>query len=377
MQQHTEARPPRRAASGFHAQQATEYEIRALTLPAKRKPKAKVAPRKRPRIGGSATSRIFSATHERDLFSAVEHIVRLLDRDASSSYAAAAAARSASSAASQQSQSQSQSPRSPSRAAERALGPGWHSIACDDESGRFFGRIDENGKRQGLGRMEWSAGDDPENPHNSAGHSYSGQWVDDQASGIGRYINVDRLKPTAYDGEFRNDDAHGVGRIVSLKTGDLYVGQWRENEKSGWGQETYGAKTKKRRSAAMKKHAAAGRIPANDAMSQWEGLWQRGQRVGIGFASTIVFVDDIGAPDAAAASSTSRSDAALCAPPPGSSGGSSSSSSSSSSDSGQGELQRQLSWMEYEAPGGRLIEHCDAPADVAGEIPFLLLLLYR
>ena len=73
----------------------------------------------------------------------------------------------------------------------------------------------ENDKKNGIGRLEFAQG------------VYCGELVEDKKVGKGRFF--DKLKDEIYEGEWNQDKKNGEGTLVRRKTGEVIVGEFRND----------------------------------------------------------------------------------------------------------------------------------------------------
>jgi hypothetical protein len=124
-----------------------------------------------------------------------------------------------------------------------------------NQNGDYFGDIDENNLRSGIGIQKWSN----YNKHSSFCDTdningadqwveYSGDWFNDEMSGKGTLYFREGHK---YIGNFLSHNMHGIGSI-KYGNGDTYEGNWICGEPDGGGVSTPHNKKKKRGSKKKK-----------------------------------------------------------------------------------------------------------------------------
>ena len=65
----------------------------------------------------------------------------------------------------------------------------------------------------------------------SAGDQYTGNWVEDQKQGFGKYVWVDG---DVYEGDWERDMRNAEG-VCTYSNGDRYSGEWKDDLRHGWG----------------------------------------------------------------------------------------------------------------------------------------------
>ena len=107
----------------------------------------------------------------------------------------------------------------------------------------YFGQIDQNGERDGYGKIEYSTGDSYEGYWKSGkkhgnglyrfrgGASFLGMFVDDVPSGKGQRTYS---SGNFYEGEFLGGKKNGQG-CMRFKNGDVYEGNWNNDDMHGEG----------------------------------------------------------------------------------------------------------------------------------------------
>lgn len=107
----------------------------------------------------------------------------------------------------------------------------------------YWGQLDNEGLRHGIGKLVFKSGTSYEGEHwhgkykgqgimvFASGNVYDGEWRDGVRNGCGesRYANKDR-----YVGTFKNDKKHGEGSYF-YKNGNVYVGGWNMDSRDGKG----------------------------------------------------------------------------------------------------------------------------------------------
>ena len=64
---------------------------------------------------------------------------------------------------------------------------------------------------------------------------YEGEYVNDEADGIGMLINTDPSGKKTYVGEWKNTAITGFGKYVDEMKGVIYIGEFRDGLKHGHG----------------------------------------------------------------------------------------------------------------------------------------------
>lgn len=97
-------------------------------------------------------------------------------------------------------------------------------IHIDTMGNKYEGELID-GKKHGKGKMEFANG-----------HTYTGEWVDDMATGEGVFVwnNGDQ-----YKGQLKYGQRHGKGSYYFVN-GDTYIGDWIEDKKDGYGTASLG-----------------------------------------------------------------------------------------------------------------------------------------
>lgn len=78
--------------------------------------------------------------------------------------------------------------------------------------GTYDGQLDDEGLRNGAGKMVWEDG-----------NQYDGEWKNDKQDGMGLSIYSNG---GSYSGEHRRGKRHGVGKYVH-QNGDVYEGEYK------------------------------------------------------------------------------------------------------------------------------------------------------
>jgi len=103
---------------------------------------------------------------------------------------------------------------------------GYHEGISID-GGIYTGDL-KDGKRNGSGKFEWDI--------NEVYFTYEGSWIDDQRTGLGKQVEIDKTKGAQdeYEGAWLNNKYHGKGEWKH-SDGDRYVGDWKDGKKDGKG----------------------------------------------------------------------------------------------------------------------------------------------
>jgi hypothetical protein len=124
------------------------------------------------------------------------------------------------------------------------------STKPDTEFGTYYGDIDDNGNRHGLGQMIFKYGAEFNDEYNCG--KYDGEWEDDNMNGKGIMIFINKNKNFTddmgvkgiikfinengyftYDGEWVKNEMHGIGTIIY--SNGFYVGGMSKNKRNGLG----------------------------------------------------------------------------------------------------------------------------------------------
>lgn len=86
--------------------------------------------------------------------------------------------------------------------------------------GQYKGDLDPDGKRSGIGQINWEDG-----------NTYTGEWSNNKPNGKGsaKYANGD-----SYEGEVRNGKRNGQGKYIH-RNGDMYIGEYKDGLRCGHG----------------------------------------------------------------------------------------------------------------------------------------------
>ncbi|CAD8169369.1 unnamed protein product [Paramecium pentaurelia] len=85
----------------------------------------------------------------------------------------------------------------------------------------FTGLLDENGKRNGIGKYIWQDGS-----------IYFGEFSDDSFNGYGQ---MSFANGNVYLGEWKNGQMQGIGHFIWKSNNQEYIGEYKRNKKNGFG----------------------------------------------------------------------------------------------------------------------------------------------
>ena len=153
-----------------------------------------------------------------------------------------------------------------------------------------------NGVRLGQGKMVWKDGSTYEGEYRdefrngfgkytlenkSEGVYYVCEWKDDKSSGEGTQVWKNGEKNV---GQFENNKRQGYG-VLNLVTGDVYSGNWKSNQKDGFGQIAYSKNDVRQSFEGNFKNDVKngnGSLTTKNGLSTYEGGFQNDTYSGFG-----------------------------------------------------------------------------------------------
>ncbi|XP_077354596.1 MORN repeat-containing protein 3-like isoform X2 [Festucalex cinctus] len=145
---------------------------------------------------------------------------------------------------------------------------GW-GIQVWKKSGAIYNGEWKCGKRDGYGSQSRLRPDT-----NTYENVYCGQWKNGMKHGDGVYFFKSGCG--AYEGEWREDQRSGWGRML-FRDGDVYEGEWTEDKEHGFGIRRYANGNRYEGSWRDGEKSGTGKLYFRDQGQLYRGLWVRGE----------------------------------------------------------------------------------------------------